>query len=134
MAKKILSLRDQVLAPLAGFRTKTVQVPEWNGVYVKIREPSGHAWAQWRSILTPEAAEGEESPKLTESQQAHRNISADVVLFIDVLLDENDEPVFSHDDVDLVQSVYGPVHARLLKQALDLTLAQDDAGKKSVTP
>ncbi len=130
MAKKMLSLREQVLAPLAGFRTKTVPVPEWDNMKVKIREPSGPAWAQWRSIINPEVPEGEDGPKLTESQKTHRNICADVVLFIDVLLDEDDRPVFTEDDAELVQGIYGPVHARLLHQALNLGATQEEAEKK----
>lgn len=130
MAKKTLSLREQVLAPLAGFRTATETVPEWENAKVKIREPSGPAWANWRSIINPEAPEGEEETKLTESQKTHRNIQADVVLFIDVLLDEDDQPVFSDADTELVQGIYGPVHARLLAKALNLGVTQEEAEKK----
>ena len=51
-------------------------------------------------------------------------------MFSDVLLDEDKERVFSDDDTETVMAVYGPVHARLLKQALDLMTTPDEAEKK----
>lgn len=52
-----------------------------------------------------------------------------MVLFIDVLLDEKGERVFSDDDQAQVSEIYGPVHARLLAQALGLGMSQEEAGK-----
>ncbi|MDE9553764.1 phage tail assembly chaperone, partial [Xenorhabdus bovienii] len=65
------------------------------------------------------------------AEKTRRNVRGDVVLFIDVLWDEDGEPVFSLDDADTVAGIYGPVHARLLHQALDLMTSQADAEKKS---
>ncbi|MEG5632672.1 phage tail assembly chaperone, partial [Enterobacter hormaechei] len=70
-----------------------------------------------------------EAPTLTEAEKFLRNKEADVVLFIDVLLDENGERVFSDEDQELVSKIYGPVHARLLAQALGLGMSQEEAGK-----
>lgn len=128
------ALRTLALAPMSGFRTSVVHVPEWENVSVKLREPSGKAWLEWRQIVNPEQDEGDESQPLSAAQVAHRNMQADVVLFIDVLLDENDQPVFTAEDKSQVEAIYGPVHARLLKQALDLSTSSVTAEKKSETP
>lgn len=128
--KSALSLRSLALAPLSGFRSKTVTVPEWGGVEVNLREPSAQAWLEWNEIIAPRPSEGSEEIRLTAAQVAHRNLRADVVLFIDVVLDEESMPVFLTEDRDQVQAIYGPVHARLLKQALDLSTTQADADAK----
>jgi len=134
MAKNVstASLRDLALAPMSGFRSKIVSVPEWENAKVKLREPSGQGWIEWQQIMSPENPETQEdgAEALTAAQLARRNKSADVVLFIDVLLDEADMPVFTADDKPLVENIYGPVHARLLKQALDLSTSQAVAEKK----
>jgi len=122
------TLRALALAPMAGFRSKVISVPEWENAKVKLREPSGQAWLEWQQIINPNP-EGEPE-KLTAAERALRNKNADVVLFIDVLLNENDTPVFKAEDKPLVEKIYGPVHARLLKQALDLSTSQADAEAK----
>lgn len=131
MAKKASqnSLRALALAPMAGFRSKIVTVPEWEGAQVKLREPSGTAWMEWQQIISPEPPEGQQE-KLSASERAMRNKNADVVLFIDVLLDDDDMPVFTTEDREQVEQIYGPVHARLLKQALDLSTTMAEAEKK----
>ncbi|EPT7000043.1 phage tail assembly chaperone [Cronobacter sakazakii] len=122
------SLRALALAPMAGFRTKTVTVPEWENVTVKLREPSAQAWLEWQQVLNPKQTEGE-TEELTAAERALRNKSADVVLFIDVLLEEDGSQVFTEEDKAQVEQFYGPVHARLLKQALDLTASVSDVEK-----
>ncbi len=124
------SLRDLALAPSSGFRSKIITVPEWNGAKVMLREPSGEAWLRFREIMAPELPEGEEAPKLTQQQTFIRNKKADVVMFIDVLLDENGGHVFSNEDEFTVSEIYGPVHARLLSQALNLGMTQEHAEEK----
>ncbi len=124
------SLRSLALAPSGAFRTKTVNVPEWNGASVTLREPSGEAWLKYREIISPEIADDEEPPKLTQIETFLRNKEADVVMFIDVLLDENGARVFPDEDKDTVSEIYGPVHARLLNQALRLGMSQEDAAEK----
>ena len=124
------SLRDMALTPSKAYRTKeNVTVPEWDDMSVSLREPSGDAWVKFREILNPEIPEGEEPPQLTEAQKFMRNKEADVVLFIDVLLDENGNRVFSYEDQKVVSEIYGPVHARLLAQAINLGISQEEAGK-----
>ena len=97
------SLKALALAPMAGFRKKEVSVPEWDNAKVIIREPS---------------------------ERAFRTMRADVTLFIDILLDTDLQPVFTVDDTEQVEAIYGPVHSRLLKQALDLIRDADDAKAK----
>ncbi|EPY4732573.1 phage tail assembly chaperone [Klebsiella quasipneumoniae] len=131
-----LSLKALALAPMAGFRKKEVSVPEWDNAKVIIREPSAEAWIRWQGIASPEqpkAPEGQEAPEapeLTPSERAFRTMRADVTLFIDILLDTDLQPVFTVDDTEQVETIYGPVHSRLLKQALDLIRDADDAKAK----
>lgn len=122
------SLRALALAPMAGFRTKTVTVPEWENAKVKLREPSGQAWLEWQQLLNPKQ-EGEEQEELTAAERAMRNKRADVVLFIDVLLEEDGTQVFTEEDREQIEMFYGPVHSRLLKQALDLTTSAEAVEK-----
>ncbi|MEG1113059.1 MAG: phage tail assembly chaperone [Hafnia sp.] len=125
-----VSLRDLALAPSSGFRSKIIPVPEWNDEKVMLREPSGEAWLRFREIMTPDVPEGEEAPKLTQAEAYVRNKKADVIMFIDVLLDDKGERVFSDADEETVMKIYGPVHSRLLSQALGLGITQEVAEAK----
>ena len=122
MDNKKLDLRSLALAKMSGFRHKTVTVPEWGGE-VLLREPSAEAWAHWQDML-----KGDE--ELSISEKAHRNLRADVTLFIDVICDTEQQPVFSFDDAEEVRAIYGPVHSRLLGQALELITSSTEAKKK----
>ncbi|MRG07074.1 phage tail assembly chaperone [Klebsiella oxytoca] len=130
------NLKALALAPMAGFRKKEVPVPEWENAKVIIREPSAEGWIRWQAIANPEQPkppEGQETPEvpeLTPSERAFRTMRADVTLFIDILLDTDLQPVFAVEDTKDVESMYGPVHSRLLKQALDLIRDADDAKAK----
>lgn len=123
------SLRTLALAATSAYRTKIVTVPDWGGVKVTLREPSGEAWVTFREFLDTTPDSDDESP-LSATQKFLRNKEADVILFLDVLLDETGARVFSEDDRTTVAEIYGPVHARLLRQAIDLGMTQDDAEKK----
>ncbi|HBQ5958876.1 TPA: phage tail assembly chaperone [Klebsiella variicola subsp. variicola] len=131
-----LSLKALALAPMAGFRKKEVTVPEWDNAKVIIREPSAEAWIRWQGIACPEppkpleGQDPQEAPELTPSERAFRTMRADVTLFIDILLDTDLQSVFTVDDTEQVEAIYGPVHSRLLKQALDLIRDADDAKAK----
>ncbi len=126
------NLRDVATAPLAGFRHKEIPVPEWGGVKVVMREPSAAAWLRWREVLKVKGSdeEGEEPEVLSAEEQASRNLNADVTLFIDSFCDTNNQPVFTPNDHDEVANIYGPVHSRLLKQALDLISTPEETQKK----
>jgi hypothetical protein len=125
------SLRTLALAASSGFRSKVIDVPEWSGAKVMLREPSGEAWVKFREIMTPpEPEEGQEPQKLSIQEEYLRNKQADVVMFIDVLLDENGNRVFSEGDEQTVSEIYGPVHSRLLSQAIGLGMSQETAEAK----
>lgn len=123
MTKK--SIRELALAKSSGFRTKTVTVSEWDDSTVVLREPSAEAWLRWQDIV-----KSDNEDEQSVSERAKRNLRADVALFIDVLCDEDRQPVFTLDEADTVESIYGPVHSRLLKQALDLITTGEDTKKK----
>lgn len=124
-------LRALALAASSGFRSKVVEVPEWNGAKVMLREPSGEAWVKFREIMTPsEPEEGQEPQKLSIQEEYLRNKQADVVMFIDVLLDESGSRVFSEADEETVSEIYGPVHSRLLSQAISMGMSQEKAEAK----
>ncbi|WP_313610023.1 phage tail assembly chaperone [Atlantibacter hermannii] len=129
MANPKSELRALALTAASAYRTKTVNVPEWNNTTVTLREPSGEAWLRFREFVD-EKLDNDEEAKLTVSQQFLRNKRADVILFVDVLGDESGHRVFSDEDRGVVEEIYGPVHARLLRQAIELGISQDDAEKK----
>ena len=82
---------------------------------------------RWQEVVKA----GADDENVSVSEKAHRNLCADVVLFIDVLCDTDKQPVFSVDEEEQVREIYGPVHSRLLKQALDLINNADEAREKS---
>ncbi|HDV9786535.1 TPA: phage tail protein, partial [Escherichia coli] len=45
------NIRNLALATMSGFRHKTVDVPEWEGTTVVLREPSAEAWLRWQEIV-----------------------------------------------------------------------------------
>lgn len=45
------NIRNLALATMSGFRHKTVDVPEWEGATVVLREPSAEAWLRWQEIV-----------------------------------------------------------------------------------
>ncbi|MEI7247973.1 phage tail assembly chaperone [Pectobacterium carotovorum] len=124
MAKK--SIKSLALAPGAGFLTKAIEVPEWEGVKVILREPSAEAWLRWQEAVKTD----DDNESVSVSERARRNLHADATLFVDILRDEDGEPVFSIDDIEEVKGVYGPVHSRLLRQALDIINDTEIAKKK----
>ena len=81
---------------------------------------------RWQEIVK---AKDDEAP-LSVAERARRNLEADVELFIDVLCDTGLQPVFSEDDREQVIAVYGPVHARLLRQSLELISDAGEVKKK----
>lgn len=113
MAKN--NIKALALAPMAGFRKKEVSVPEWGGEKVIVREPSAEGWIRWQSLTKTEGADN-----LTDAEKVRRDLRADASLFIDVLLGPDLQPVFTVDESEEVERIYGPVHSRLLKQALAL--------------
>ena len=109
------NIKALALAPMAGFRTKEVSVPEWSDAKVVVREPSAEAWIRWQDL-----AKTGDDQKLTDAEKARRDLRADTSLFIDVLLDTELQHVFTIEESEQVERIYGPVHSRILKQALAL--------------
>ncbi|MCU1787519.1 phage tail protein [Pectobacterium polaris] len=124
MAKK--SIKSLALAPGSGFLTKAIAVPEWEGVKVILREPSAEAWLRWQDAVKTD----DDGESLSVSERARHNLHADATLFVDILRDEDGEPVFSVDDIEDVEKIYGPVHSRLLRQSLDIINDTEIAKKK----
>ncbi|TBN95991.1 phage tail protein [Salmonella enterica subsp. salamae serovar 13,22:z:-] len=120
------NIRNLALATMSGFRHKTVDVPEWEGATVVLREPSAEAWLRWQEIVKS----GNDDTPLSVAERSRRNLAADVELFIDILCDAGLKPVFSAEDREQVLAVYGPVHARLLRQSLDLITDAGEVKKK----
>lgn len=122
MAKNIKAL---AMAKMSGFRHLSIVVPEWDGETVILREPSAEAWLRWQSIVKKD-----DETELSVSENARRNLDADVTLFIDVLHDVDEQPVFSVEEADSVAKIYGPVHSRLLRRALNLITDTEEAKEK----
>lgn len=118
-------IKHMALNKDSAYRTKKVTIPEWENLEVTIREPSGAAWIKFREALNVE-----ENTILTPLDEFIRNKNAEVELFIDVLLDEEGGRVFTDDDKDVVAEIYGPVHSRILTQAMNLSLTQEEAKEK----
>ena len=128
-------LKTLALARLSGFRHKTVKVPEWRNVSVVLREPSAEAWYLWQEVLNGDGEDDDNDgdtgdEPLSVVAKTRRNLEADVTLFCDVLCDTDLQRVFTPDDREQVLAVYGPVHARLLRQALELIADAESARKK----
>lgn len=121
-------IKKLALGKMAGFRHKEVTVPEWGNVTVILREPSGEAWLRWQNIADKE----NKDEALTTAERAERNLSADIVLFLDTVLDTKFLPVFSAGDESVLRQVYGPVHSRLVRQALDLIIPAENVKEKSL--
>lgn len=109
-----MSLKKIIAAKNSGFRTKTVTVPEWGGITVILREPSVGAWSHWAETLR-----GIENSENTVDKHVQR-IVAEAKLFASTLCDEKGNVIFDSEFDDLITN-YGPVHSRLLNQALELS-------------
>lgn len=126
MAKKV-ELKALASNPLSGFKHKKVTVPEWENAEVIVREPSAGAWLAWQE-KSEALKNGAET--LTLAEKAQLQLEADVVLFMSVFCDEEGAPVFPAEDQQAVLGFYGPIHARLVRQALDLLTPAADIEAK----
>lgn len=122
-----MNLKKLISAKNAGFRTSTITVPEWGGITVVLREPSVGAWSIWAESMRE--LEAYDDVNLSK----RKRIEAEAILFASTLCDENGNLIFEGDYDDLITN-YGPVHSRLLNQALALSgIGQtpiEDAKKK----
>ncbi|MEX5732179.1 phage tail assembly chaperone [Providencia hangzhouensis] len=119
------NLRNLALSADHSYRTKTVIVPEWNNAEVLIREPSIQARMKCTELVSEKPKE-----ELTSTQKALRNIEGDSLLLIHILLDTDGNPVFTEDDLPELFKTYGPVHSRLVAEAISITISAAEAEKK----
>ena len=119
-----MDIKKLASSPLSGFRHKEVPVPEWGNVKVIIREPSAPDWAQWQSALRGKVAvENEDAAtnsELGEAQDLNLGIEIEAMLFSAILYDTKGLRVFTADDLGGLIQHYGPVHTRLLNEAIQL--------------
>lgn len=122
MAKKQLDLRALALSPLAGFRHEPVTVQEWQGATVTIREPSAGDWTTWQSKLAAMTGVEVTQDNVGELESGidGNDRTLEATLLVRVLYDADGKRVFSDEDVAEVAAIYGPVHERLLRKAMDL--------------
>ncbi|MBM1145640.1 hypothetical protein GN155_017790 [Alcanivorax sp. ZXX171] len=135
-AKKKVNLRALAAAPLAGFRHTLVTVPEWDNSEVLIREHSAGEWQDFRAtagIVPPAAETAEEGAQPAEPAESPSDHYLDAWLLAKVLMDPSGTRVFDDDSIDELAAVFGPVHMRLLNEAVSLgglTVPEADAAKK----
>jgi hypothetical protein len=109
-----MNLKKIILAKNAGFRTKKIHVSEWN-VTVTVREPlhtDFHRYIKSIKDIT-------DNESLTDRERDLLNIKAEATLFSAILMDDNGDLVFLDDVDDLTQN-YGPIHTRLVNEAINL--------------
>ncbi|MEC8919186.1 MAG: phage tail assembly chaperone [Pseudomonadota bacterium] len=117
-----LDLRALALSPLAGFRHESIKVEEWKGATVTIREPSAGDWTAWQSKLAAITGEEVTQDNVSELESGidGNDRTLEATLFVRVLYDADGKRVFSDEDVADVAAIYGPVHERLLRKAMEL--------------
>ncbi|WFF40394.1 phage tail protein [Salinicola endophyticus] len=117
-----IDIRGLALSPLAGYRHESVEVAEWDGAIVVLREPSAGDWTAWQAKLaamTGEEVTPDNVKTLSDGVDGTDRV-LDATLLVRVLYGEDNARVFSDEDVDAVAKIYGPVHDRLLRRALEL--------------
>lgn len=128
-------LRAMALDPLRNFKHETVVVDEWGGAQVIVRALSAGDWVEYRrraaeliaaarvevglSAQAPVVAEGEEA--LVEPQVDVNSNALYAFVLVRTLFDENQQRVFSDDDVDEVAEAFSPVHDRLSAKVFELS-------------
>jgi hypothetical protein len=66
------SIKDLALSRQSAFRHVTVEVPEWDGVKIMLREPSAEAWLHWQDVIKPGDTDGELSVSERAPQSSRR--------------------------------------------------------------
>ena len=128
-------LRAMALDPLRNFKHETVVVDEWGGAQVIVRALSAGDWVEYRrraaelvsaarvdaglSARAVEVVEGEDvSPE--PQVEINGNVLYAFVL-VRTLFDENQQRVFSDEDIDEVAEAFSPVHDRLSAKVFELS-------------
>ncbi|MGU7780531.1 phage tail assembly chaperone [Burkholderia sp. PU8-34] len=129
------ALRAAILNPLAGWKHEFLEMPEWGGETIAVREPLLGDRAFWLEPLR--LAAGVEVGDDEETARAkYGKLSAEVHqmayarLFVRVLFTETPggwKREFEDGDAEEVAAVYGVAHDRIVTKAIEL-------GKLSVDP
>ncbi|KVH55282.1 phage tail assembly chaperone [Burkholderia cepacia] len=137
------ALRAAILNPLAGWRHELVQMPEWGGVTVAVREPLLEDRAFWleplRIAAGVEPGDDEEAARAKYAAvRPDEHVLASARLFVRVLYVETSagwRREFDDSDAREVASAFGAAHERIVSTALELgnmkADAEDDAKKAS---
>ncbi|MCE9664524.1 phage tail assembly chaperone [Halomonas sp. M5N1S17] len=123
--------RAALLAPLAGFRHRSMPVGDTDAQVI-VREPGADDWLTWQQHLQEAAGEDvteENAEEVAERVTSSRDHTPEAALLVRVLLDPNTfERIFTDDDVEEVNRLWGPVYGRYLNAAFEL------AGLNTATP
>lgn len=106
-----MNLRDQILAA-KDLKVSEIEIPEW-GV----------------TVFASELCAGDFDKVMSahDKEEAHVAVATSIILGIK---DENDELVFTHDDIDALMTKSAGVLERLYKEVMKLSgLDLDDKGK-----
>ena len=128
-------IRAFALDPLRNFKHQTIAVEEWGGAEVTVRALSAGDWVEYRrraaelvsaarvdaglSARAVEVAEGEDA-----SPEPQVEINPNVLyafVLVRTLFDENQQRVFSDEDIDEVAEAFSPVHDRLSAKVFELS-------------
>lgn len=107
-----MSLKTLISNPVLGRRFKIITVPEWDNAKVRIVEPDSNAWFKAKQLLPDDSKTGSDDGLA-------QGVKSDAELFIRCVLNEDGTVIYDAVD-DSLLTAYGPVHSRILRQALDL--------------
>lgn len=110
-----MNLKQIITAKNAGFRTKQIEVSEWQ-ITVIVREPLHIDFNRYIKSIK----EITEQKQLTDEEKDSLSIKAEARLFADILLDDKGDLVFKPADLDDLIKNYGPVHTRIVNEAISL--------------
>ncbi|SMG00332.1 phage tail assembly chaperone [Burkholderia singularis] len=128
-------LRAAALNPLTGWRHEELQVPEWGGVTVAVREPTLDDRLFWVGPLNDAAAVADgDDEEAVRSKYRKVGVSAHTFanarLFVRVLFERTPagwRRLFADEDVPAVVTAFGAVHEQIVVKAIQL-------GKLDVDP
>lgn len=115
--------RQALLQPLAGYRHKTMPLPD-SDVKVIVREPDSDDWVIWQAALQELSGEDvteENADDVAARISAGDDHTPEATLLVRVLINSQTyQRVFSDDDVELVKTSWGPVYDRFISASLGL--------------
>lgn len=113
-----MSLRDQILSH-DDLPSRAVRVPEWGGVAVHVHTLTGAERDQYETEITAQTQPGQDAKTNLRGLKAK--------LLIRTVRDDQGQPVFGPEDVDLINAKSARAVARLFNVAAELNgLTKDD--------